>query len=188
MQRGVAVEVGWASEGQLDDLGLGQGPPAAVSRSYSSRSPLVEEQRRTGATGHSRRRQYPVVEIGVGEIAQLLRLDRHDTGHHHYRFIGRRLHHFAWRQQRPRRLLTRHHQVPPPGCKPVASVDALGAQLRGRPMFRKCVCPCVCRWWRRASTHAQPLAFTSVVMLANLFWPAVPAARHRSDRRLCRLP
>ncbi len=54
------------------------------------------------------------------------------AGNHHHRFIRRQLHHFAGREQRPRGLLARHHQVPKPGCQPVAGIVALRTQLGGR--------------------------------------------------------
>ncbi len=72
-----------------------------------------------------------LLKFGVGVVAQLLGLDRCHAGHHHHGFVGRKLHHFARRQQRAGRLLARHHQVAQPRREPVAGVVALGAQLGG---------------------------------------------------------
>lgn len=89
--------------------------------------------RRVGVPpGYERGRwQDAILEIGVGVVAQLLRADRGDAGHHDHGVIRWKLHHLAGRQQRPCSFLTRHHQVPQPRSEPVAGVVALRAKLGG---------------------------------------------------------
>ena len=99
-------------------------------------APVVGPHRRpvrVEARSQHGRRQHAPREVAVLEVAQLPGPDRRMARDHHHRLVGWQLHHLARRQQRPRRLLARDHQVAEPRREPVPRVVALRTQLSSRP-------------------------------------------------------
>ena len=101
--------------------------PVAARRSTPPNRRCALEAMGWGAEGVDRagplgRRQNARLQLRVLEVAGLLGADRMTAGDQHQFVVVRQLHHFAWRQQRSRRLLARHHQVAEPWAQAMAGI------------------------------------------------------------------
>ena len=89
------------------------------SRARSSAVMSARSDDPVGRTGGGRMRAF---SSGILVIARFLGADRMTTGNQHEFVVRRQLHHLAWRQQRPRGLLSRHHQMAEPGAQPMTGI------------------------------------------------------------------
>src|SRR3546814_3615121 len=100
-------------------------PYTTLFRSQQRRRRFLRRERRPVVRAHRSaalprvgRRQDPLIQPSIFVIAGLFRADRRCARHHDDLIAGGELHHFARREERPRRLRARDHQVPEPGRKP----------------------------------------------------------------------
>ena len=122
----------------------------------------VRRARRGGAAGGVRRarglgrRQDSRPQLRILVVARLLGADRRTAGDEHQLVVGRELHHLAGRQQRPRGLLARDHQMAEPRAQPMTGIVLASRAFRSRCRARRRrAWRCARRWWRSSRGHGS---------------------------------
>ena len=108
-----------SSSRPVSHLGQQRGVDASAAAERDQSSVVVSAGRVLRRIG---RRQDALGEPPILVVARLLRPDRRHAGDHDDLVARRELHDLARREQRPRRLLPRDHEVAEPGRQPVPGI------------------------------------------------------------------
>src|SRR4029077_11953212 len=103
--------------------------PVGRARPCGKCTPLVGRR----LPGHSflwiRRWKHTLTQLTIFKITHLPGPDWRTSGHQDQLIVSRQLHHLSRCEQRSRRLLSRHHEVPEPWAEPMAGIVLHGPKL-----------------------------------------------------------